>query len=134
MTTYHATDSWRCLYIYPEYTLYIHGAHIVGPSPCHSLLEVAVPSQQPVEWPYQDLCSKPSVSVESPVPQDKFKQYGLGVRGFESHFNLTKNIRQGISQYGMPLANYFLQRYSCMVAWIQYCVLFHDISVCSLQC
>ncbi|KAL5600850.1 hypothetical protein FOVSG1_006880 [Fusarium oxysporum f. sp. vasinfectum] len=122
--------AWKCLHILPQDISGGYKAHVVGPIPDHTFLEVAVPIYTPITEPYKDLPSKPPVSIESLMTEESLHEHGPLLAYYRAHFDFVENARHGIARHGTSLATYYRERYPSMIPWIEYILLLDTLSVC----
>ena len=129
----HTSISWKCLHIRPQdVPFFTQGrrAHVVGPGPCADLLEIAVPDHPLFNSQYKSLYERSRVSIESTVSNDLLNQHGPMVAYHYALLDFVENIRKGVANHGIGLAEYYRGRYSFTIPWIEYILVFDALSVC----
>ncbi|GKU07060.1 unnamed protein product [Fusarium langsethiae] len=125
MSTQHM--AWKHLFIHPADEHYSVERHVVGPSPCLPLLEVAVPFHTQPHLPYQAMPHVPRVSIDLLVTAKETNE--LGYEGaWKKHQEIfLERAREGISLHGTGLGDWYRSRYPNLRSRIEYLILLQDL-------
>lgn len=111
------TETWRFLFLPKGLAdLVQRDMHVIGPSHCPSLFEVAVSPGWGKIDNYEDIPGMPPVPIELSVADGKL-------------FEFLSNAAKGIFQYGHGLGQYYRERYPKLRTWTEYFILLYDLRV-----